>query len=415
MWDPPTKTFPKIRMTRKEKRRMMSIRKEYAEVQRLEMEERELEILEKTKREKIGGFFGGLWNNNKKKEVVDEDDASTVPLNANEALNGNVGTNGGSNVEQQQVQEEVQPQQPAFTVPDLGGLMANFAPSEQSTSSPTATTTEPEQVSNEPEPEYYYEEEEEYFEAPVVAKPLRVEVASRVLPHPEKISWGGEDALFSQGRTFGVFDGVSGAEKEAGIPLYSVTLSRQLKATVGKKGLTTDEMQAKLLAAAELADDAATGASTAIVASMGEDGFLRVLNVGDSTLLVIRNGIVASKSKEIVHYFDCPYQLSSDSPDRPKDGTIMNVEIVPGDVIVTGSDGIFDNLSDEAICEIVSSKKGSTMSLAKRITDESRKISLDTEAATPYAKLAKRNRYPEYKSGLGGKVDDISCVVVRCT
>lgn len=346
---------------------------------------------------------------------MDEDDASTVPLNANEALNGNVGTNGGSNVEQQQVQEEVQPQQPAFTVPDLGGLMANFAPSEQSTSSPTATTTEPEQVSNEPEPEYYYEEEEEYFEAPVVAKPLRVEVASRVLPHPEKISWGGEDALFSQGRTFGVFDGVSGAEKEAGIPLYSVTLSRQLKATVGKKGLTTDEMQAKLLAAAELADDAATGASTAIVASMGEDGFLRVLNVGDSTLLVIRNGIVASKSKEIVHYFDCPYQLSSDSPDRPKDGTIMNVEIVPGDVIVTGSDGIFDNLSDEAICEIVSSKKGSTMSLAKRITDESRKISLDTEAATPYAKLAKRNRYPEYKSGLGGKVDDISCVVVRCT
>ena len=60
-------------------------------------------------------------------------------------------------------------------------------------------------------------------------EPVGLEVSSRVLPHPEKVSWGGEDALFSSGRTFGVFDGVSGAEKEYGKALFSVTLAQQFK------------------------------------------------------------------------------------------------------------------------------------------------------------------------------------------
>ena len=75
--------------------------------------------------------------------------------------------------------------------------------------------------------------------APVVSSPVRVEprpketvgleISTRVVPHPEKVSWGGEDAIFSEGRTFGVFDGVSGAEKEEGKDLYSRTLAKQFE------------------------------------------------------------------------------------------------------------------------------------------------------------------------------------------
>jgi hypothetical protein len=48
------------------------------------------------------------------------------------------------------------------------------------------------------------------------SKTLSLDMAMLVKPHPEKVSWGGEDAVFMNGRSFGVFDGVSGAEKEKG-------------------------------------------------------------------------------------------------------------------------------------------------------------------------------------------------------
>ena len=66
---------------------------------------------------------------------------------------------------------------------------------------------------------------------------IGLEINSKVLPHPEKIKWGGEDAVFTSGRSFGVFDGVSGAEKEQGKALYSKTLANQVKVRVGKDGL----------------------------------------------------------------------------------------------------------------------------------------------------------------------------------
>eukprot|EP01083_Nonionella_stella_P188040 692290_1 len=95
------------------------------------------------------------------------------------------------------------------------------------------------------------------------------------MPHPEKMSWGGEDALFVSGKSFGVFDGVSGAEKVDGMPLYSNTLAQKLKSSVGKGGLSIEEIKAKMLTAAEYADMSATGASTAAVASIGDDDILR--------------------------------------------------------------------------------------------------------------------------------------------
>jgi protein phosphatase PTC7 len=70
--------------------------------------------------------------------------------------------------------------------------------------------------------------------------------------------------------------------------------------------------------------------------------------LGDSSCVVIRNGKVTAKTKDIQHYFDCPYQLSADSPDRPKDGTKLNLELMKGDLILMGSDGIFDNLPRES-------------------------------------------------------------------
>lgn len=103
-----------------------------------------------------------------------------------------------------------------------------------------------------------------------------------------------------------------------------------------------------LTTATEVADDTATGASTALAGSLGEDNRLRVVSLGDCVTLVVRNGLPYCRTKDILHYFDCPFQLGDVSPDRPKDATTLTVKLKEGDVVVSGSDGIFDNISGES-------------------------------------------------------------------
>mmetsp|Transcript_27358 Transcript_27358/g.38482 ORF Transcript_27358/g.38482 Transcript_27358/m.38482 type:complete len:642 (-) Transcript_27358:63-1988(-) len=262
--------------------------------------------------------------------------------------------------------------------------------------------------------EEFVEEDEGVF---VVEEeePLKLDISSTVIPHPQKMSWGGEDAAFVNGRTFGVFDGVSGATKAMGVPLYSKVMSGEMKKRVGKEGLYAKDIENIMTEVAKLADAKATGATTAVVASITEDGYLRAVNLGDSGCIVIRNNAIVSRTKECVHYFDCPYQLSVDSPDRPRNGRKLNVEVQSGDIILMASDGVFDNLSDQVIIEEVTKKpKDSASSIASRVAKLSRKISLDKYAVTPYATAARRNGNPNYKNGVGGKIDDTSCIVVRC-
>lgn len=229
-----------------------------------------------------------------------------------------------------------------------------------------------------------------------------------------QVRWGGEDAVFIKGRSFGVFDGVSGANKLDGVPLYSRTLANEMKKKVGNEGISVQEMTKYLTEAADVADAFATGASTAVVASIGENGFLQALNLGDSCCMVIRDGKVAAKTREISHYWECPYQLSDDSPDRPKDGTKLNVELTPGDIILMGSDGIFDNCDDDVILDTIAKSPMKASQIAKKICTVSRKQSQDKQSVTPYSKQAQRRGDPDYKFGLGGKVDDVGCVVVVC-
>ena len=248
----------------------------------------------------------------------------------------------------------------------------------------------------------------------VVDTTVSMDMSSVVLPDPAKISWGGEDAVFMSGRNFGVFDGVSGAVKLARVPLYSKTLASEMKKTVGKSPLSISEMTSRLTEAANFANSGATGASTAIVGSLAEDGTLSVLNLGDCACVVFRDGKAVAKSRENIHSFDCPFQLSEISPDRPSFGSKLLYKVQKGDIVLMASDGVFDNLSPEVLGETVSKSPANAGTIARRVADRSRKVSLDKSADTPYAKAASRAGRKEYLNGLGGKVDDISCVVVRC-
>ena len=161
------------------------------------------------------------------------------------------------------------------------------------------------------------------------------------------------------GSVFGVFDGVSGAEKIDGLPLYSKVLAQEMSAISSSNGkdfsnsVSVQSLMSMLDEAADFADKDATGASTAVVASVSKDNKLRVLSLGDSKCVVIREGTIAHRSKDILHYFDCPYQLGDESPDRPKDSTKLTCSLLPGDVIFMASDGVFDNVDDAELIDLV--------------------------------------------------------------
>mmetsp|Transcript_4599 Transcript_4599/g.5516 ORF Transcript_4599/g.5516 Transcript_4599/m.5516 type:complete len:580 (-) Transcript_4599:447-2186(-) len=356
----------------------------------------------------LGSLFGGSGSAPK-----DEEEGETLNMNNIQSVDeeeeieekssfglGNM-FKGSSNQKDEDEDDEEPDAGESLNLADFGKTVAQEAPKPKSTKSKTPAFSNP------------------FSPKAPAGPPLTLDTSSLVLPHPEKVQWGGEDAIFVKERTFGVFDGVSGAEKLDGVPLYSKTMSEQMDIMVddtmdSEEGLTLKQLEKTMLEAAEYADGEATGATTGIVASVGKDNVLRALNVGDSGLLVIRDSKILSRSKDIVHYFDCPYQLAFDSPDRPRDGTKLTVNLQAQDLILMATDGIFDNLSDDLVLEI-SDEASSTDTLVQRIVDESRRISLDDEAPTPYAKQAKNAKYEGFEDGLGGKVDDISCIAIRCT
>ena len=83
---------------------------------------------------------------------------------------------------------------------------------------------------------------------------------------------------------------------------------------------------------------------------------LYVTNLGDSQIMVIRpkTDQVIYKTTEQWHWFDCPRQLGTNSPDKPSANAVMaKVELEEDDVVLAMSDGVTDNLWEHEIVQNV--------------------------------------------------------------
>lgn len=83
---------------------------------------------------------------------------------------------------------------------------------------------------------------------------------------------------------------------------------------------------------------------------------LYVTNLGDSQVMVVRaregtaEQRLVYKSTEQWHWFDCPRQLGTNSPDTPAENAVVDtVELQEGDVVLAMSDGVIDNLWEHEI------------------------------------------------------------------
>src|SRR5204863_2066906 len=83
---------------------------------------------------------------------------------------------------------------------------------------------------------------------------------------------------------------------------------------------------------------------------------LYVTNLWDSKILVLRprQQQIIYKTTEQWHWFDCPRQLGTNSPDTPRANAVTDkVEIEEEDVVLAMSEGVVDNLWEHEVLENV--------------------------------------------------------------
>ena len=102
-----------------------------------------------------------------------------------------------------------------------------------------------------------------------------------------------------------------------------------------------------------------TTASGAILSTADANPALHITQLGDSVVIVLRPSNSAEnaliyKTEEQWHWFDCPRQLGTNSPDTPEENAVTDVvQVQEGDVVVAMSDGVSDNLWIHEVVESV--------------------------------------------------------------
>ncbi|PNW81687.1 hypothetical protein CHLRE_06g256300v5 [Chlamydomonas reinhardtii] len=249
---------------------------------------------------------------------------------------------------------------------------------------------------------------------PASTGPMLLASGAFVLPHPDKVAKGGEDWYFiaANHRAVGVADGVGGWS-EVGVDAGAY--ARQL---MGNAAVVADESTASAPDAQEILERAYSqttvrGSSTACVAVLNGDS-LGVSNLGDSGLLILRAGKVAFHTPQQQHGFNFPYQIgSADSmSDSPSSAQRFEVAVQPGDLLVLGTDGLWDNCFDEEVASVLKycgEQKMEVAKMAQVLAHYARHRASDSKFASPFA-------YAAFQAGyayMGGKMDDITVVICQ--
>jgi len=164
------------------------------------------------------------------------------------------------------------------------------------------------------------------------------------------------------------------------------------------------------------------GSSTACVVVIETvHGLLYCANVGDSGFMLIRGApgerYCAHRSPPQEHDFGCPFQLGHhEASDKATDAMMTKLYLEHGDIVVLGSDGLWDNLSEIEIIESIESSVPINAAHDERAMDVAARnllttayeVSMDKSRSTPYSLSATEHFDMVYS---GGKQDDISVLV----
>ncbi|KAL9652851.1 hypothetical protein ABK040_010883 [Willaertia magna] len=170
------------------------------------------------------------------------------------------------------------------------------------------------------------------------------------------------------------------------------------------------------------------GSTTCCLLMISEENpnILLSANLGDSGFLVLRNKNgdnnyqIVYRSIPQQHYHNAPYQLAvvphyltNKFQDEPTDAMCDAIPIENDDIIILASDGLFDNLYDQQIVDLVNQNinQMDEYQLSKLIAVKARRVGFGTDfvTSTPFQDASEK----EGIFYLGGKPDDITVVVSR--
>lgn len=248
--------------------------------------------------------------------------------------------------------------------------------------------------------------------------------AAAQIPHPAKAETGGEDSFCVSANSLAVSDGVGGWQQYGVDPSqFSRSFVRHAYDFLSSGPAQCFEPENVLRYSYDrLCSEQVQGGGTACVLSL-HNRKLKAAMIGDTAFLVIRNGKIIFRSPTQQHYFNCPYQLSSHGGDLPCDMQTVEYPVRENDIIITATDGLFDNVFDHEILYNLQQQRiryrtvqnsDQIAILTNFVRDFSASLSYAAFAAsqkrdvdTPFSIAARTAGY----NFVGGKEDDITVLV----
>ncbi|WCJ39520.1 hypothetical protein M5689_020503 [Euphorbia peplus] len=237
---------------------------------------------------------------------------------------------------------------------------------------------------------------------------LKLTCGSFYFPKDKRNRPQGQDAYFicNAKNTIAVADGVGGCSVDAGIYAREL-MENSFNALLDQNKGSINPVSVLRWAHTNTKSE---GSSTACIVALNDNHVLRHANMGDSGFILFRENKLFYRTPIQQHRFNCPYQLSSKRKDTSNRANEEEIRVEEGDVIVVGTDGLFDNVYAKEIEEILNHNKGNNLDkLALEIAGRALIHSLDTTYLSPFAKAAKLEGF----NYTGGKKDDITVVVAK--
>lgn len=176
--------------------------------------------------------------------------------------------------------------------------------------------------------------------------------SAAMIPHPDKADKGGEDAYFVSDNVLCVADGVGGWASSGVDPaIYSRKLCRNVGELSKEENYLTNT---EALVHEAWKGNQEKGSSTLVVMALPKTGSkIFASYVGDCSFTILRkNKPDAFYKYRIQHVslpdqrqFNFPMQLGwGDNGDNPDVTVSADFDVQDGDIVIAGSDGLFDNL-----------------------------------------------------------------------
>ncbi|KVH93456.1 Protein phosphatase 2C (PP2C)-like protein, partial [Cynara cardunculus var. scolymus] len=231
-----------------------------------------------------------------------------------------------------------------------------------------------------------------------------------LLEHPSKALTGGDDAYFVAGsKWLGMANGVSQWSFEGTDPgIYAQELMRTCEEIVLDTSRAPISNPAELLCRG-VKETNMSGSSSVLIANF-DDQALHVANIGDTGFLIIRHGAIYKKSSPLLHEFH--FSLQVDECDDPLQLVEEHtIELDEGDIIVSATDGLFDNLYEREIAMIVSKSLQAGMKpeeIANALATRAQEVGRSAFVRSPFSDAAQA---AGYTGCAGGKPDNVAVII----